>query len=81
MIPNVVSLVPGEPNLVQTLVKNEGSAAATGVIIDVSSRNQQNQIDNDNLIPTTSNNGNSTSTTLQQSLNNLAKLVEPEIPD
>ena len=67
MIPNVVSLVPGEPNLVQTLVKNEGSAAATGVIIDVSSRNQQNQIDNDNLIPTTSNNGNSTSTTLQQS--------------
>ncbi len=67
MIPNVVSLVPGEANIVQTLIKNEGSAAATGVIIEVSSRNQQNQIDNDNLIPTTSNNGNSTSTTLQQS--------------
>ncbi|HEU4468922.1 MAG TPA: hypothetical protein VFR61_07815 [Nitrososphaeraceae archaeon] len=67
MIPNVVSLVPGEPNIVQTLVKNEGSAAATGVIIEVSSRNQQNQIDNNNLIPTTSNNGNSSSTTLQQS--------------
>ncbi|HVE36725.1 MAG TPA: hypothetical protein VNA18_00860 [Nitrososphaeraceae archaeon] len=67
MIPNVVSLVPGEPNIVQTLVKNEGSAAATGVIIEVSSRNQQNQIDNNNLIPTTSNNGNTSSTTVQQS--------------
>ena len=67
MIPNVVSLVPGEPNIVQTLVKNEGSAAATGVIVEVSSRNQQNQIDNNNLIPTTSNNGNTSSTTIQQS--------------
>ena len=67
MIPNVVSLVPGEPNIVQTLVKNEGSAAATGVIVEVSSRNPQNQIDNNNLIPTTSNNGNTSSTTVQQS--------------
>ena len=25
---NVVSLLPGEPNIVETLVKNEGSAAA-----------------------------------------------------
>jgi hypothetical protein len=60
-------LVPGEPNVVQTLVKNEGSAAATGVIVEVSSRNQQDQFDNGNLIPTSSNNGNGTSTTLQQS--------------
>jgi hypothetical protein len=67
MIPNVVSLVPGEPNIVQTLVKNEGSAAATGVIVEVSSRNPQNQIDNNNLIPTTSNSGNTSSTTVQQS--------------
>ena len=67
IIPNVVSLVPGEPNIVQTLVKNEGSAAATGVIVEVSSRNPQNQIDNNNLIPTTSNNGNTSSTTVQQS--------------
>jgi hypothetical protein len=66
-VPNVVSLVPGEPNVVQTLVKNEGSAAATGVIVEVSSRNQQDQFDNGNLIPTSSNNGNGTSTTLQQS--------------
>jgi hypothetical protein len=32
---SVVSLVPGEPNIVETLVKNEGSAAATGVIVEV----------------------------------------------
>jgi hypothetical protein len=67
MIPNVVSLVPGEPNIVQTLVKNEGSAAATGVIVEVSSRNQQNQFDDNNLIPATSNNDNTSSTTVQQS--------------
>lgn len=67
IIPNVVSLIPGEPNFVQTLVKNEGSAAATGVIVEVSSRNQQDQFDNDNFIPTSSNNGNSSSTTVQQS--------------
>ena len=68
MISYVVSLIPGEPNIVQTLVKNEGSAAATGVIVEVSSRNQQDQFDNNNLIPTTSNNnGNSSSTTVQQS--------------
>jgi hypothetical protein len=67
IIPNVVSLVPGEPNIVQTLVKNEGSAAATGVIVEVSSRNQQDQFDNGNLIPTSSTNGNGSSTTVQQS--------------
>lgn len=67
IIPNVVSLVPGEPNVVETLVRNDGSAAATGVIVEVSSRNQQDQIDNNNLIPITSNNGNSSSTTVQQS--------------
>lgn len=68
MISYVVSLIPGEPNIVQTLVKNEGSAAATGVIVEVSSRNQQDQFDNNNLIPATSNNnGNSSSTTVQQS--------------
>jgi hypothetical protein len=67
IIPDVVSLVPGEPNIVQTLVKNEGSAAATGVIVEVSSRNQQDQFDNGNLIPTSSTNNNSSSNTLQQS--------------
>jgi hypothetical protein len=67
MISYVVNLVPGEPNIVQTLVKNEGSAAATGVIVEVSSRNQQDQIDNNNLIPTTSSNGNNSSTTVPQS--------------
>jgi hypothetical protein len=64
---NVVSLIPGEPNIVETLVKNEGSAAATGVIVEVSARNQQDQIDNNNVIPTTSNNGNDSITTVQQS--------------
>ena len=67
MVSDVVNLVPGEPNIVQTLVKNEGSAPATGVIVEVSSRNQQDQFDDNNLIPTTSNNGNSSSTTVQQS--------------
>ena len=66
IIPNVVSLAPGEPNVVRTLVKNEGSAAATGVIVEVTSRNQQDQFDNGNLIPASSNNGNSSSTTVQQ---------------
>lgn len=64
---NVVSLLPGEPNTVETVVKNEGSAAATGVIVEVSPRNQQDQIDNNNVIPTTSNNGNDSITTVQQS--------------
>ncbi|HXV89002.1 MAG TPA: hypothetical protein VD710_07910 [Nitrososphaeraceae archaeon] len=64
---SVVSLVPGEPNIVETLVKNEGSAAATGVIVEVSARNQQDQIDNNNVIPTTSNDGNDSITTVQQS--------------
>jgi hypothetical protein len=64
---NVVSLLPGEPNIVETLVKNEGSAAATGVIVEVSARNQQDQIDNNNVIPTTSNNVNDSITTVQQS--------------
>ena len=32
---NVVSLVPGEPNTVRTLIKNEGSGVTTGVIVDV----------------------------------------------
>lgn len=64
---NVVSLLPGEPNIVETLVKNEGSAAATGVIVEVSARNQQDQIDDNNVIPTTSNNGNDSITTVQQS--------------
>ncbi|HXW11837.1 MAG TPA: hypothetical protein VD694_03680 [Nitrososphaeraceae archaeon] len=67
MVPNVVNLVPGAANIVQTLIKNEGSAAATGVIVEVSSRNQQDRFDNDNLIPTSSNTGNSSSTTVQQS--------------
>lgn len=64
---NVVSLLPGEPNIVETLVKNEGSAAATGVIVEVSARNRQDQIDDNNVIPTTSNNGNDSITTVQQS--------------
>ena len=64
---SVVSLLPGEPNIVETLVKNEGSAAATGVIVEVSARNQQDQIDNNNVIPSTSNNGNDSITTVQQS--------------
>jgi hypothetical protein len=64
---SMVSLVPGEPNIVETLVKNEGSAAATGVIVEVSARNQQDQIDNNNVIPTTSNDGNDSITTVQQS--------------
>ena len=67
MVPNAVSLVPGAANIVQTLIKNEGSAAATGVIVEVSSRNQQDRFDNGNLIPTSSNTGNSSSTTVQQS--------------
>ena len=65
-LPNVVSLLPGEPNIVETFVKNEGSAAATGVIVEVSSRNQQDRFDNNNVIPTTSNNGNDSTTTVQQ---------------
>jgi hypothetical protein len=64
---NVVSLLPGEPNIVETLIKNEGSAAATGVIVEVSPRNQQDQLDNNNVIPATSNNGNDSITTVQQS--------------
>lgn len=67
MFPNVVSLLPGEPNIVETFVKNEGSAVATGVIVEVSSRNQQDRFDNNNVIPTTSNNGNDSTPTIQQS--------------
>ncbi|MGC1263972.1 MAG: hypothetical protein WA932_08415 [Nitrososphaeraceae archaeon] len=64
---SVVSLVPGEPNLVETLIKNEGSASATGVIVEVSSRDQQDQLDNNNVIPKSSGNGNTSTTTVQQS--------------
>jgi hypothetical protein len=64
---SVVSLTPGEPNFVQTLIKNEGSASATGVIVEVSTRDQQDQIDNKNVIPTSSGNGNTSTTTVQQS--------------
>ena len=64
---SVVSLVPGEPNLVETLIKNEGSASATGVIVEVSSRDQQDQLDNNNVIPSSSGNGNTSTTTVQQS--------------
>jgi hypothetical protein len=64
---SVVSLVPGEPSLVETLIKNEGSASATGVIVEVSSRDQRDQIDNNNVIPGSSRNGNTSTTTAQQS--------------
>ena len=64
---SIVSLVPGEPNFVQTLIKNEGSASATGVIVEVTSRDQRDQIDNNNFIPSSSGNGNTSTTTVQQS--------------
>ena len=64
---SVVSLTPGEPNFVETLIKNEGSASATGVIVEVTARDQQDQFDNNNVIPGSSGNGNTSTTTVQQS--------------
>jgi Trk-type K+ transport system membrane component len=60
-------VVPNEPNIVKTHIKNEGSAPATGVIVNIVGRNQQEDLDNNNVIPTTSNNGNISTTTIQQS--------------
>ena len=51
----------------QTLIKNEGSASATGVIVEVTARDQQDQFDNNNVIPSSSGNGNTSTTTVQQS--------------
>ena len=65
-IANILNLSPGEPNFVQTLIKNEGSASATGVIVEVTARDQRDQIDNNNFFPVSSGNSN-TSTTVQQS--------------
>jgi hypothetical protein len=65
---NVVSLVPGEPNTVRTLIKNEGSGVATGVIVDVTHRNQVNGAENNNVIPATTSDENVSSTTVQQSI-------------
>jgi hypothetical protein len=65
---NVVSLVPGEPNTVRTLIKNEGSGVATGVIVDVTHRNQQNGAENNNVIPATTSDENVSSATVQQSI-------------
>ena len=65
---NVVSLVPGEPNTVRTLIKNEGSGVATGVIVDVTHRNQLNNAENNNVIPSTTGEENVSSTTVQQSI-------------
>jgi hypothetical protein len=64
---NVLGVVPNEPNIVKTHIKNEGSAPATGVIVNIVGRNQQEDLDNNNVIPTTSNNGNISTTTIQQS--------------
>ena len=64
---NVLGVVPNEPNIVKTHIKNEGSAPATGVIVNILGRNQQEDLDNNNVIPTTSNNGNISTTTIQQS--------------
>jgi hypothetical protein len=63
----VVSLTPGEPNFVETLIKNEGSASATGVIVEVTSRDQRDQFDDNNAIPSSTGNGNTSTTTVQQS--------------
>jgi hypothetical protein len=65
---NVVSLVPGEPNTVRTLIKNEGSGIATGVIVDVTHRNQLNGAENNNVIPATTSDENVSSSTVQQSI-------------
>jgi hypothetical protein len=65
-IANILNLSPGEPNFVQTLIKNEGSASATGVIVEVTARDQRDQIDNNNFFPVPSGNS-TTSTTVQQS--------------
>ena len=65
---NVVSLVPGEPNTVRTLIKNEGSGVATGVIVDVTHRNQLNGAENNNVIPATTSDENVSSSTVQQSI-------------
>jgi hypothetical protein len=64
---NVLGVVPNEPNIVKTHIKNEGSAPATGVIVNIVGRNQQEDLDNNNVIPTTSNNENISTTTIQQS--------------
>jgi hypothetical protein len=64
---SVVSLTPGEPNFVETLIKNEGSASATGVIVEVTSRDQRDQFDDNNVIPSSTGNGNTSTTTVQQS--------------
>src|SRR4029079_11913337 len=50
----------------QTLIKNEGSASATGVIVEVTATDQRDQFDNNNFVPGSSSNSN-TSTTVQQS--------------
>jgi len=65
---NVVSLVPGEPNTVRTLIKNEGSGVATGVTVDVTHRNQLNGAENNNVIPATTSDENVSSGTVQQSI-------------
>jgi hypothetical protein len=65
---NVVSLVPGEPNTVRTLIKNEGSGVATGVVIDVTHRNQLNGAENNNVTPATTSDENVSSATVQQSI-------------
>jgi hypothetical protein len=65
---NVVSLVPGEPNTVRTLIKNEGSGVATGVVVDVTHRNQVNGAENNNVIPATTSDENVSSTTVEQSI-------------
>ncbi len=65
---NVVSLVPGEPNTVRTLIKNEGSGVTTGVIVDVTHRNQLNGAENNNVIPATTSDENVSSATVQQSI-------------
>jgi hypothetical protein len=64
---NILGVVPNEPNIVKTHIKNEGSAPATGVVVNIVGRNQQEDLDNDNVIPTTSNNENISTTTIQQS--------------
>jgi hypothetical protein len=64
---NVVSLVPGEPNTVRTLIKNEGSGVATGVTVDFTHRNQ-NGAENNNVIPATTSDENVSSATVQQSI-------------
>jgi hypothetical protein len=70
---NIINAVPGSATRVGLGIKNEGSAAANGIIINVFGRNQVATSNNNIITPLTSGNFSASSNLVQQ--NNIIPLV------